>query len=162
MRIEAASMDQLEAIGEGLPERPRALHARRISQQDQDHSLYLLAWKREGPVGHVVVKWPAWPESPFAVEWQARYGCSMVEDLWICPDSRGKGIGRALMETAHARTGQRGIGSVGLGVGVGDGYDAARHLYKSLGYRDRGHGRFIESSPGWWDILVFLLKELGP
>jgi hypothetical protein len=54
------------------------------------------------------------------------------------------------MESAHSRTSEQGISSVGLGVGIDQGYEAAHHLYRSLGYRDPGHGHFIESNRGWW------------
>ena len=160
-QISAAAWNQLDAICEGLAERPKPLHAQRIRQQDQGHSLYLLAWKRQRPVGHVILKWPTWPERPLAVEWQARYDCCFIDDLWVDPDSRNEGIGRGLMEAAHSHTSKQAIPSVGLAVGMDPGYEAARRLYRSLGYKDPGHGRFIESGPGWTERLSFLLKELS-
>ena len=158
--VRAAAWDQLEAICEALPERPRAMHTRRMHYQDQLHGMYLIGWSDEVPVGHLLLKWPGWPERPWSMELQGAYGCSIVEDLWVKPESRGLGTGRALMEIAHSHTIERGISSVGLSVGLTQGYEAAQHLYRSLGYRDQGHGHFVESSPGWWDILIFLLNRL--
>jgi GNAT superfamily N-acetyltransferase len=158
--IRAAAWDQLDAICDGLADRHMTMHTKRIQYQDQGHGLYLIGWEHGKAVGHLHLKWPGWPERPRAKEFQARYGCSMVEDLWVLPDNRGRGLGRALMESAHSHTSQQGIRTVGLSVGIEQGYEAAHHLYRSLGYRDPGHGRFIESSPGWWDVGVFLLKEL--
>jgi GNAT superfamily N-acetyltransferase len=112
----------------------------------------------EVPVGHVLVRWPTWPERPGAVEWQARYGCCFIEDLWVQPDHRNHGIGRALMAAAESRCVTQGTSSVGLHVGLDEGYQAALHIYSSTGYEDPGHGVFIESSPGVVERVIFLLK----
>ena len=160
MNIKAASLDQLDAVCEGLPERPRTLHSERIVQQNQGNGLYLLAWIDKLPLGHVLVKWPTWPERPWAVEWQARYGCSFIEDLWVHPDNRNRGIGRALMGAAESHCLDYGSSSVGLHVGLDEGYQAARHIYTATAYRDPGHGIFIESAPGEVEPVVFLLKRL--
>ena len=74
------------------------------------------------------------------------------------------------MHAAEAEARARQIASVGLAVGLDDGYAPARQLYASLGYRDPGLGTFIESAaipsddpqPGiWLDVLVLLVKSLG-
>jgi hypothetical protein len=46
-------------------------------------------------------------------------------------------------------------------VGLDEGYHAAIHIYYSMGYRDLGHGLFIESSPGVVEPVMFLLKGLA-
>jgi len=154
-------LDQLDAICVGLPERPRPLHSQRIMQQDQGHSLYLFAWVDDRPVGHVIVKWPPWPERPGTVEWQARYSCCFIEDLWVQSETRNQGIGRALMGAAESCCVVQDTPKVGLNVGLDEGYQAALHIYYSTGYKDLGHGLFIESSPGAVEPVIFLLKELG-
>ena len=136
------------------------MHAKRLEYQDRGHGLYLIGSEDATPAGHLLLKGPHWPERPWSAEYQARYGCSVVEDLWVQPDKRGLGIGRALMEAAHVHTTQHLLSAVGLGVGMDPGYKAARQLYESLGYRDPGHGVFIESGQGWMEHLIFLLKEL--
>jgi GNAT superfamily N-acetyltransferase len=160
--IRSGLMAHLDAICVGLPERSRPLHSRRILQQDQGHGLYLFAWVDERPVGHVMVKWPSWPERPGTVEWQARYGCCFIEDLWVQFETRNQGIGRALMGAAesYCRLVQD-SSKVGLNVGLDEGYQAALHIYYSTGYKDPGHGFFIESSPGAVEQVIFLLKELA-
>lgn len=50
---------------------------------------------------------------------------------------------------------------VGLHVGLDEGYQAALHIYYSTGYKDPGHGLFIESSLGSVEQVIFLLKELA-
>ncbi len=161
MRIEAAAWGQLAAICRGLPDRPMSLHSQRILLQVQGHSLYLIAWADERPLGHVVLQWPTWPERPWAVEWQARYGCCFILDLWVEPGSRNQGIGRALMSMAESLCRKQGHPSVGLHMGLDEGYRAALNIYHSMDYTDLGHGLFIESSPGAVEPVIFLLKELA-
>jgi GNAT superfamily N-acetyltransferase len=159
-QIVPAAWDELDAISNGLPERPKPLHSQRILQQTLGHCLYLLAWEADTPVGHVIVKWPNWPERPWAVEWQARYRCCFIEDLWVLPSSRNQGTGKALMASAESHCLAQGTSRVGLHVGLDEGYHAALHIYHSTGYRGLGHGLFIESSPGSVEPVIFLLKEL--
>lgn len=157
-RIMPAAWDQLDAISEGLPDRPKPLHSKRIHEQSMGHSIYLFAWQADTPVGHVIVKWPTWPERSWAVEWQARYDCCFIEDLWVLPDWRNQGIGRALMANAESHCLAQETSRVGLHVGLDEGYQAALHIYQSAGYRDLGHGIFIESSPGSVEPVIFLLQ----
>ena len=162
--IRRATRSDLEAIGAGLPGRTVAQHAHRLQQQEQGHGVYLIAWCEDRPVGHVTLKWPGWPER-YVSEFTTRYDCSWVEDLSVEAQSRNQGIGRSLMETLEAMTQSRGLGRLGLDVGVDEGYAAARYLYESLDYRDMGHGTYLTSAvvPGggvWMERIVFLLKEV--
>lgn len=56
--------------------------------------------------------------------------------VYVAPEARGQGAGRALMEAALAEARARGLEQVALGVTVGN--DAARALYVSLGFRPFG------------------------
>ena len=55
-----------------------------------------------------------------------------LEELYVVPDRRGEGHGRALMETAFARARERGATTMELGTALDD--TAARGLYESLGF----------------------------
>jgi ribosomal protein S18 acetylase RimI-like enzyme len=57
-----------------------------------------------------------------------------VYELWIDPDHRRNGVGRAAMEFAEEEARRRGLTRVTLNVFGGN--DAARGLYRSLGYRE--------------------------
>jgi GNAT superfamily N-acetyltransferase len=166
-RVEIDPVDALtlRAIMSGIPERTSEQHADRYESQEQGHGLYLVAWVLGAPVGHVMLKWPWWPERPVS-EVTARYGCSWVEDLAVRPQYRNRGVARALMQCLEELTRAHGLDRVGLDVGVDDGYAAARHLYSSLGYRDVGHGAFLESAAllgggVWVDWVMTLIKDLG-
>lgn len=56
-----------------------------------------------------------------------------ISDLWVEPQARGNGIGRALIAAAEARLRAAGIGRVELAAVVGNADALA--LYERLGYR---------------------------
>lgn len=55
-----------------------------------------------------------------------------LEELYVIPDRRGEGHGRALMEAAMAAARERGATTIELGTALND--TAARGLYESLGF----------------------------
>ena len=57
---------------------------------------------------------------------------SYLEELYVVPDRRGEGHGRALMEAAIAAARERGATTMELGTATND--RAARGLYESLGF----------------------------
>jgi GNAT superfamily N-acetyltransferase len=58
-----------------------------------------------------------------------------LEELYVVPDRRGQGIGRALMDAAIELARQHGAADMSLGTGEDD--VAARALYESLGFSNR-------------------------
>jgi ribosomal protein S18 acetylase RimI-like enzyme len=58
-----------------------------------------------------------------------------LEELYVIPDRRGQGLGRALMEAAMELARERGVVDMHLGTSEDD--VAARALYESLGFSNR-------------------------
>jgi ribosomal protein S18 acetylase RimI-like enzyme len=63
--------------------------------------------------------------------WSETLDCYM-EELYVVPDRRGQGLGRALMEAAMDHARERGAGYMDLGTAETD--TAARALYEKLGF----------------------------
>jgi ribosomal protein S18 acetylase RimI-like enzyme len=63
---------------------------------------------------------------------------SYLAELYVVPASRGRGLGRALMETAIEVARSRGADHMDLGTSEDD--VAARSLYESLGFINREGG----------------------
>jgi GNAT superfamily N-acetyltransferase len=81
----------------------------------------------DGPVGLVVLRFrPA--------IWSEALECYVAE-LYVVPERRGQGYGRALMEAAIETA--RGEGAVYMDLGTGEHDLAARRLYESLGFSNR-------------------------
>jgi ribosomal protein S18 acetylase RimI-like enzyme len=66
--------------------------------------------------------------------WTEGLECYLAE-LYVVPDRRGRGLGRALMLAAIEHARERGADHMDLGTGETD--RAARTLYESLGFSNR-------------------------
>ena len=66
--------------------------------------------------------------------WSDALECYLAE-LYVVPDRRGQGLGRALMEAAIELARQKGADHMDLGTSEDD--VAARALYESLGFTNR-------------------------
>jgi ribosomal protein S18 acetylase RimI-like enzyme len=84
----------------------------------------------EGPDGLAVLRFRA-------AIWSNGLECYLAE-LYVAPASRGRGLGRALMEAALSEARLRGADSMDIGVDEPDA--AARRLYESLGFTNRVDG----------------------
>jgi ribosomal protein S18 acetylase RimI-like enzyme len=69
--------------------------------------------------------------------WSEGLECYLAE-LYVTPDRRGRGLGRALMEEAISLARAKGADWMDLGTSEND--VAARSLYESLGFRNREQG----------------------
>ena len=61
-----------------------------------------------------------------------------LEELYVVPERRGHGLGRALLEAAMEHSKGRGAAHIDLGTSEGD--IAARALYESAGFTNREGG----------------------
>lgn len=61
-----------------------------------------------------------------------------LEELYVVPDRRGRGRGRALLEAAMGHARERGAAHIDLGTSEDD--IAARALYESSGFTNRERG----------------------
>jgi ribosomal protein S18 acetylase RimI-like enzyme len=67
-----------------------------------------------------------------------RFGVTLecyLAELYVAPESRGRGLGRALMEAAIEVAREKGADHMDLGTSEDD--VAARALYESLGFNNR-------------------------
>lgn len=114
-------------FGEPTPE-PAALAQRVRDLLDVGDTLVLLAGT--GPDGMAVLR--------FRLSiWSEGLECYLAE-LYVIPEERGHGLGRALMLAALDAARARGADSMDIGVDEPD--TAARQLYESLGFSNREGG----------------------
>jgi ribosomal protein S18 acetylase RimI-like enzyme len=81
----------------------------------------------EGPDGLAVLRFRE-------AIWDAALECYLAE-LYVVPDRRGQGLGRALMEAALDAA--RAEGATHMDLGTSEDDVAARGLYESLGFSNR-------------------------
>jgi ribosomal protein S18 acetylase RimI-like enzyme len=136
--VRLADADDAAAIGrllydfnrefdEPTPE-PSALAERLRQLIERGDTLVLLGGN--GPDGLAVLRLRA-------AIWSAGLECYLAE-LYVAPASRGRGLGRALMEAALSQARLHGADSMDIGVDEPD--LAARRLYESLGFTNRAGG----------------------
>ncbi len=104
---------------------------------EEDEIVVLLAG--EGPDGLALLRFrPAlWTDGLEAY----------LQELYVAPDLRGNGIGRALLERAIELSRKRGAAGIDLNTGETD--TAARGLYESMGFTNR------EGSPDGPSMLFY-------
>lgn len=107
---------------------PRAVAERVGELLESDEIAVLLAG--EPPLGLAVLRLrpSLWRDAPEAY----------LEELYVVPDRRGRGAGRALMDAAIELARNAGAGEMHILTGEND--TAARALYESLGFRGRDSG----------------------
>jgi len=104
----------------------RHLPLSRLDQQVEQGSTYLVAWEDGRPVGHAHIAWHG-----------THLGVPEVQDVFVRPEERRRGIAGQLTEAAEAAARARGFEAISLSVSE-SGNEAARRLYEQLGYGDAG------------------------
>jgi GNAT superfamily N-acetyltransferase len=139
--VRVASRDDADAIGRLLyafnrefdepAPAPSALADRmRLLLDGGDTVVLLVGDGLEGPAGLAVLRFRA-------AIWSTGLECYLAE-LYVTPDRRGQGLGRALMEAVLREA--RGRGADTMDIGVDEPDVAARRLYESLGFTNRAGG----------------------
>ena len=146
-------------------ERLAGRHDDRFAQQRDGRLTYLIAWLDGTPIGHAMVRWTGATDAFVAERIQ---GCAHVEDLFVMPDLRSRGIGTRILGHGERLAVERGFTQLGLAVGIDN--PRARALYERLGYVDTGFGVFeiggaytdIQGRQREWrEMCEYLAKRLG-
>jgi len=134
----------------------RHLPLSRLCQQVEEDSTYLIAWEDAQPVGHAHIAWSG-----------THLGLPEIQDVFVLPEKRRRGIAAQLTEAAEEEARARGWNSISISVSQ-EGNPAARLLYAKLGYVDAGVEPVRVSGPIMLrgrpfdvdDTLVYLRKRL--
>ncbi len=139
-------------------------HRERLGRQDKGKAVYLVAWRGNIPIGHILLEWSGTIDEPMRSQLVT---CPNLEDLYVVPQHRSKGVGSLLLQEAEIRVQQKGYPHIGLGVGVDN--TGARRLYQRHGYEDGGFGKYKSSGSyvdqggkeqTWEEICFYLVKPI--
>jgi GNAT superfamily N-acetyltransferase len=153
-----------EAIAVAATLRHRVVVADRLERQRRDECLYLVAWVGGTPVGQALLHGRRPPALCVA---DAVDDLPYLEDVFVVPEHRNRGIGTALLAAAEREAAARGHTGVSLAVSIGN--SGARRLYARLGYVDAGVPIHRQPSsdpasagPGWGgsENVVDLVKGI--
>ena len=166
IEIRALAADELPLLDAHLdPERLAGRHADRLAQQRRGDLTYLVAWRGGLPIGHTLARWTGTRDEPVA---SRLTGCAHIEDLFVMPRYRSRGVGSRILARAERLARERGFRQIGLAVGIDN--PRARALYERGGYADAGFGEFeiggtYQNRRGevrrWGEVCVYLVKGLG-
>lgn len=131
MEVRLLRPDEAAAVAATL--RHRVVVADRLERQRRDECLYLVAWEGGTPVGQALIH----RRRPSALAVAGIVdSLPYIEDVFVLPEWRNRGIGTALLEAAESAAAARGDRGVSLAVSTGNAN--ARRLYTRLGYVDAG------------------------
>ena len=139
-------------------------HRERFARQQEGKVVYLVAWLGNLPVGHVLVKREGTTDDPTL----SQLGdCPNLEDLFVAPAHRSRGVGSQLLDASEALAKRQGFSRIGLGVAVDN--PRARMLYELRGYEDAGFGEYTTGGhyvdrdgqeKTWEEVCRYLIKQL--
>ncbi len=139
-------------------------HRERLGRQDEGRAIYLVAWCGNIPVGHVLLEWSGTTDEPMRSQLAH---CPNLEDLFVAPKYRSKGVGSRLLQEAEARAKKECYPHIGLGVAVDN--TSARRLYQRQGYVDAGFGEYKTGGSyvdqegmerTWEEICCYFVKQI--
>ena len=122
----------------------------------------LIATTGSDIIGYVAIIW----ESDYA-GFRSR-GIPLIHQLTVAGPSRRQGVATLLMDPAEQLVRDRGIATLGITVGLFDGYGPAQRLYRRRGYTPDGRGACRGQRPlskGMQvtmddDLIIWLTKDL--
>jgi len=138
-RLGSADLDAFQAT---MPSWNAVEYAERLGYQDRGLAVQLVAWAGTTAVGRAMVVLPGhpeWSESAF------RENCPELRDVGVAEEWQRRGIGSRLIAACEEVVRAAGFDRIGLGVGLEDGYEAARGLYERSGYIF-AHGPFVAAA----------------
>lgn len=131
--IRQATFDDLDVL-HSIKEEPPEYFERCLAEQAEGRRDLFIASNADGGVGFVMLnRFPRY--QPFK-----KMRVPEIQDLYVRPECRKKGIATTLIEHCEAKAKQDGSVMIGLGVVVNRDYGAAQRLYIKQGYMPDGHG----------------------
>ncbi|MBV9795226.1 MAG: GNAT family N-acetyltransferase [Actinobacteria bacterium] len=123
----------------------------------------LIARVGAGVAGYVAIVW----ESAYA-GFRER-GIPLLHQILVAEPYRRRGVATVLMDAAEQLARERGVGTLGITVGLFDEYGPAQRMYGQRGYVPDGRGacrgqfplRAGEQVTMGHDLIVWLTKDLG-
>lgn len=111
----------------------------RFGIQQSGDGLYLIAWDKNTPLGHLFIKY----FTPVSHLKDQDIYAPYLEALEVKEEYREHGVATNLLEEAEKILKEKGYKKVGLSVGINN--DTAYKLYEHLGYTEQDLGQYLVS-----------------
>ena len=122
------TLARLFHLEDSHPLQPAGEQALRLIAHGEPLARAWLVRAQDAVIGYVILT------IGFSVEYGGRDG--FIDDLYLVPAARGRGLGRKLLDFALARAAELGIGTLHLEVETGN--ETATRLYRSAGFEETG------------------------
>ena len=165
VEIRPLAEEEVPILEQHLRSGPAIRHRQRYRLQEEGGGYCLIAWHDGLPVGHGVISWSGSPDEPMASQLR---DCPDIEDLFVLPEYRSRGIGSQLLAALEGLARRYGYSRVGLGVAIDN--VRAWDLYLRRGYADSGFGEYTHytiyiddqgRTRARTESCVYLIKELA-
>ena len=133
--------------------KPASLFEGYFNDQTEGIRQVWVAWQSEEIAGYVTLKWES-EYRPFC-----KANIPEINDLNVFPPYRNQGIATALIEKCEEEALKKGD-TIGLGVGLYDGYGNAQKRYVKMGYIPDGLGITYNNKRVNYDDQVTLDDDL--
>jgi len=135
------------------------------ARQDRGEVLYFIAWRGATPSGHLLLEWGGTDDEPIS---SSLLDCPNLEDLFVMPEFRSRGIGSMLLDAAITAVREAGYTQLGLGVAVDN--PGAIRLYERNGFQDSELGEYATGGSyldregtvqTWQEICTYRIRLLS-
>ena len=120
-------------------------HRARLDRHERGEVLYFIAWRGATPSGHLLLEWGGAKDEPIRSK---LLDCPNLEDLFVMPEFRSRGIGSMLLDAAIT----------------------AARLYEQNGFQDSGLGEYTSGGiyldlegtvQTWQETCTYWIKLLS-
>lgn len=134
-----------------------------LADHSEPEGTSLIATRGSVVLGYVAIVW----ESNY--EGFRKLGIPLLHQISVAQPHRRQGVATRLMDAAEELARDRGVGTLGITVGLFDEYGAAQRMYARRGYVPDGRGACRDKRPLRQgeqvtmdhDLIMWLTKDLG-
>lgn len=127
-----------------------SIHAERLARQRDRECVYLVAWRDNMPMGHLLIVWDGVPDMYLADKVESS---PYFEDMRVLETFRSLEVGRQLAETAEDVVRQEGYKTIGFVVMANN--KRAQALFERGGYVESDVGIFMANGLVTDDVEAF-------
>lgn len=161
--VSAVTEEDINALEVFLSSGDYTKHKSRLQAQKEGLVDYLIV-RGIVPLGHLLIVWNGGEDGPLS---DRENNEPFIEDVYVHPVARNRGIGILLMDEAEKIVRQRGFDRVGLTVALNN--PRVEAMYVKRGYADSGLGTFESKRifmdkkgrrKHWTSTVKYLVKDL--
>lgn len=142
--------------------KPKSIYVKYLQEQSDQVRSVVVAKMNNQFCGYVTLKWHS-TYSNFIEK-----HIPEIVDLNVLPNYRNQGVGTQLIKKCEGLVKEKGVNTIGIGVGLIADYGNAQRLYFQLGYKPDGKGLHYQNRSIQYgenviaddDLVIYFTKKL--